>query len=66
MIRRLMRDLAEVRVDIDKVDKEILNLFQKRMELACQVAEYKIATGKSLFFLITKPLYSTKMIHSII
>ena len=44
-----MRDLAEVRVDIDKVDKEILNLFQKRMELACQVAEYKIATGKKVY-----------------
>ena len=41
-----MRDLKDLREDIDKVDKEILNLFTKRMELACQVAEYKIATGK--------------------
>lgn len=49
MTRRIMRDLKDLREDIDKVDKEILNLFTKRMELACQVAEYKIATGKKVF-----------------
>ena len=44
-----MRDLKDIRVEIDTVDKEILELFTKRMELACQVAEYKIATGKSVY-----------------
>ena len=44
-----MRDLRDIRVEIDQVDKEILNLFNKRMELACQVAEYKIATGKQVY-----------------
>ncbi|SFH62405.1 chorismate mutase / prephenate dehydratase [Pseudobutyrivibrio sp. OR37] len=44
-----MRDLGELREDIDKVDKEILKLFTERMELACQVAEYKIATGKKVY-----------------
>ena len=44
-----MRDLADIRVEIDQVDNEILSLFQKRMELACQVAEYKIATGKKVY-----------------
>ena len=44
-----MRDLGDIRVEIDQVDKEILNLFNKRMELACQVAEYKIATGKKVY-----------------
>lgn len=44
-----MRDLADIRVEIDEVDKEILKLFTKRMELACQVAEYKIATGKKVY-----------------
>ncbi|MCR5579984.1 MAG: prephenate dehydratase [Pseudobutyrivibrio sp.] len=44
-----MRDLAEIRVEIDDVDKQILELFTKRMELACQVAEYKIATGKKVY-----------------
>jgi chorismate mutase/prephenate dehydratase len=44
-----MRDLGDIRVEIDQVDREILNLFNKRMELACQVAEYKIATGKKVY-----------------
>jgi chorismate mutase/prephenate dehydratase len=44
-----MRDLADIRVEIDQVDKEILELFMKRMELACQVAEYKISTGKKVY-----------------
>ena len=44
-----MRDLNEIRVEIDTVDNEILKLFSKRMELACQVAEYKIATGKKVY-----------------
>jgi len=44
-----MRDLADIRVEIDSVDKEILDLFMRRMELACQVAEYKISTGKKVY-----------------
>ena len=44
-----MRDLQDIRVEIDQVDSEILKLFIKRMELACQVAEYKIATGKKVY-----------------
>ncbi len=44
-----MRDLNDIRVEIDQVDKEILKLFTHRMELACQVAEYKIATGKKVY-----------------
>ena len=44
-----MRDLNEIRVEIDEVDSEILKLFTRRMELACQVAEYKIATGKKVY-----------------
>ncbi len=44
-----MRDLKDIRVEIDQVDKEILDLFLRRMELACQVAEFKIATGKKVY-----------------
>ena len=44
-----MRDLQDIRVEIDAVDKELLELFTKRMELACQVAEYKISTGKKVY-----------------
>ncbi|MBO6130032.1 MAG: prephenate dehydratase [Pseudobutyrivibrio sp.] len=44
-----MRDLTELRDEIDVIDKDILNLFTKRMDLACQVADYKIATGKKVY-----------------
>jgi len=44
-----MRDLSEIRVEIDDVDKQILDLFTRRMDLASQVAEYKIATGKKVY-----------------
>lgn len=44
-----MRDLKDIRVEIDQVDKDILELFLRRMELACQVAEFKIATGKKVY-----------------
>lgn len=41
-----MRDLSEIRVDIDKIDRQIVALFEKRMALTKQVAEYKIANNK--------------------
>lgn len=44
-----MRDLKDIRIEIDDVDQKILNLFTKRMELACQVAEYKIANNKKVY-----------------
>ncbi len=44
-----MRDLTDIRQEIDAVDKGILDLFTKRMELACQVAQYKISTGKKVY-----------------
>ncbi len=44
-----MEDLAKIRERIDKVDREIVNLFEDRMALCGQVAEYKIANGKPVF-----------------
>lgn len=44
-----MRDLIEVRDDIDKVDKEILSLYEKRLSLSNEVAEYKKSVGKPVF-----------------
>ncbi len=44
-----MKDLKDIRAEIDTVDKNILDLFTKRMELTSQVAEYKISTGKKVF-----------------
>lgn len=38
-------DLQEIRRQIDSVDKELVQLFCKRMELSAQVADYKKANG---------------------
>lgn len=40
-----MRDLSEVRTDLDRIDSEILRLFQERMACADEVAAYKSAHG---------------------
>lgn len=44
-----MRDLSFIREDIDRVDKEIINLLEERMELALEVAKYKNSTGKPIY-----------------
>ncbi len=38
-------DLKEIRNEIDEIDKNLVELFEKRMELCRAVAEYKIKTG---------------------
>lgn len=43
-----MRDLSEIREEIDKLDSEMVRLFEARLELVTQVAEYKIANGKQV------------------
>ena len=42
-------DLTKIRDEIDIVDKEIVEYFQKRMKLCEQVAQYKIENGKKVF-----------------
>lgn len=42
-------DLEQLRLDIDKLDKELLDIFAKRMELCGQVAEYKAKNGLPVF-----------------
>ena len=44
-----MTDLQEIRKQIDEVDEQIVRLFERRMKLTKEVAEYKIATGKPVF-----------------
>ena len=44
-----MKELADIRVEIDDIDSRIVELYEKRMELTTQVAEYKISTGKAVF-----------------
>lgn len=43
-----MKDLIEIRNEIDNIDRQIVELYEKRMECTTQVAEYKIATGKKV------------------
>ena len=43
-----MIDLLESRDKIDKIDMEIVRLFEERMKICEDVAEYKIATGKKV------------------
>lgn len=42
-------DLAELRKKIDEIDAEIVELYEQRMEVCKNVAEYKIGTGKKVF-----------------
>ena len=44
-----MLDLGKIRDEIDVTDDEIVRLFQHRMALAAEVAQYKIETGKAVF-----------------
>ena len=44
-----MRDLLEIRDEIDAVDKQLVELYKKRMGLTERVAEYKISSGKKVF-----------------
>ncbi len=43
-----MKDLQDIRVDIDRIDRQIVDLYEERMELTTQVADYKISTGKQV------------------
>lgn len=43
-----MKDLQDIRKDIDAIDEQIVNLYKERMNLTSEVASYKIATGKSV------------------
>lgn len=42
-------DLLELRDKLDVIDAQIVELYEKRMEICGQVAEYKIQTGKKVF-----------------
>ena len=42
-------DLSQLRQQIDTIDRQIVDLYEKRMDVSRQVAEYKIETGKKVF-----------------
>ena len=43
-----MRDLAELRLEIDRIDRHMVELFEQRMAVSEEVAQYKVATGKRI------------------
>lgn len=44
-----MLDLGKIRNEIDRIDSQILELFENRMALSEEVAQFKIVTGKPVF-----------------
>lgn len=44
-----MVDLQKSRSEIDRIDKQIVELFEERMQIAKNVAEYKISVGKKVY-----------------
>lgn len=44
-----MADLLELRKQLDTIDSQIVALYEERMEVCKQVAEFKIGTGKKVF-----------------
>ncbi|MCM1136682.1 MAG: prephenate dehydratase [Clostridium sp.] len=42
-------DLLQLRRQIDAIDEQIVDLYEKRMDISRQVAEYKIENGKKVF-----------------
>lgn len=45
-------DLSTLRNEIDRIDSQLVQLYEQRMEICSQVAEYKIENGKKY---LTKP-----------
>ena len=44
-----MKELSEIRTEIDAIDAQIVELYETRMKLTSEVADYKIETGKQIF-----------------
>lgn len=42
-------DLGELRQKLDEIDAQIVELYERRMDVCSQVAAYKIETGKKVF-----------------
>ena len=40
-----MKDLSKIREEIDQIDRQMVALYEARMNLAAEVAEYKISVG---------------------
>ena len=42
-------DLQECRTKLDEIDRQFVKLFEERMKICGNVAEYKIAVGKPVY-----------------
>lgn len=42
-------DLGQLRAQLDTIDEQIVKLYEERMDICSQVADYKIETGKKVF-----------------
>ncbi len=47
--KKHMKELPELREEIDRIDDQIAALYEERMQIAGEVAEYKIKNGKKVF-----------------
>ncbi|MDE6847403.1 MAG: prephenate dehydratase [Lachnospiraceae bacterium] len=41
-------ELLELREELDRIDEQIVNLYEERMDICSKVADYKIETGKKV------------------
>ena len=44
-----MKELTEIRTELDRIDGEITSLLLKRLALSAEVGEYKKATGRKVY-----------------
>lgn len=44
-----METLQELRKQLDEIDTQIVDLYQRRMDICGQVGEYKVSSGKKVF-----------------
>ena len=46
---RITMDLSQLRGEIDRIDSQIVELYEERMKVSSAIADYKIANGKKVF-----------------
>ena len=44
-----MRDLNELRIEIDSIDSQLIQLFEKRMDIVKEVIEYKLSHDMPIY-----------------
>ena len=52
-----MESLQELRVQLDEIDAQIVDLYQKRMAVCEKVGEYKVTSGKIRYRFIAKDTF---------